>query len=189
MARVRKPVLSLENVFFATPEQKLIRFLLKEPTTTFPLRVVASKLKGVRGLGGVDGIKASLLRLQQLHLVEFIDHNRQVRLNDENPQVQMLKKFSAICDLQDLKAALAPISEKVILFGSRAVGMAKSDSDYDLFVVSPQVEEVKKITARHPLGKMVDLVAWAPEEYSNIESRDRNLAKKLGDGIVLWGTN
>lgn len=189
MARVRKPQPTLDSVFFSTPEQKVMRLLLSESTTSFTPRVISSKLKGVRGLGGTEGIMKILAELQELGLVDFVDNHRSVRLHDDSAQVQVLKIFLAICDLEGLKKLVDPLSSKGILFGSRAQGRARSDSDYDLFIVSTQPEEIKKIAAGHPLGKLLEVVVWTPEEYSHIEERDEALARKLDAGITLWGSS
>src|SRR5579872_1672318 len=110
MARVRKSPPSLESIFFSTPEQRVLRLLLGEPTTTLTPRVISSKLKGVRGLGGVEGIVKVLHDLEGLGLVDFVDNHRAVRLHDENTVAHMLKTFAAICDLEGLRKLLEPIS-------------------------------------------------------------------------------
>lgn len=189
MARVKKPKPTLDFIFFNTPEQRVIRFLLSEPTSTFIPRVISSRLKGVRGLGGAEGIIRILMEFQDLGLVDFIDNNRAVRLRDDHPLVQLMKTVLTLCDLEGLKGLLEPISKRGILFGSRAIGKARSDSDYDLFVVTDQQEEVKKVTSRHPLGKKVELITWTPEDFQDIHSRDRDLAQKISNGIVMWETN
>lgn len=189
MARVRKPAPTLESIFFSTPEQKVFRLLLSEPTTSFNSRVISSKLKGVRGLGGGEGIQKVLLELQGLGLVDFVDNQRAVRLHDENSFVQIMKTVAAISDLESLKVLLDPVSTKGILFGSRASGKYRSDSDYDLFVVSDSPEEVRKIGAGHPLQKSLELVVWTPDQFNEIEKTDPSLAAKLTKGTVLWGTS
>ncbi|MGK5089327.1 nucleotidyltransferase domain-containing protein [Bdellovibrionota bacterium FG-2] len=187
MARVKKIQPTLEFLFFSTPEQRVLKLLISEPTTTFSLRVIASRLKGVRGVGGSEGLTEILSELQGLGFVEFVDNNRAVRLQDDGAVVQMLKRFSAICDLEGLIQTLSPISTKGILFGSRATGRARSDSDYDLFVVSETPEEIRKIALRHPLGRRIELIAWTPDQYSEVDEEDQKLALKLGQGVVLWG--
>ena len=189
MARVRKAQPTLESVFFSTPEQKVMRLLVSESTTAFSSRVISSKLKGVRGLGGAEGIARILANLQSLGLVDFVDNHRAVRVQDDNTFVQIMKTVSAICDLESLRKLLEPVSSKGILFGSRATGRARSDSDYDLFIVTDTPEEVSKIAARHPLGKALELVVWTPEQYSDLEEKDVTLAGKLSQGFVLWGSS
>ncbi len=188
MARVKKSEPTLESLFFATPEQKLMRLLLSEPTTSFTPRVICSKLKGVRGLGGVDGVSQILMTLQEMGLVDFVSQQKAVRKQDDNTSVQLLKTFVAICDLENLKKILQPLSSKGVLYGSRATGHGHSDSLYDLFVVSEAPEEVKKAALRHPMGRSVDLLVWTPELYGEMRHQDPGLCDKVSSGIVLWGT-
>lgn len=188
MARVRKPQPTLESLLFATPEQRVLRLLLGEPTTTLTPRVISSKLKGVRGLGGSDGIQKVLTDLESLGLVDFVDNHRAVRLHDENVVAHMLKTFAAICDLEGLRKLLEPISSKGVLFGSRSTGRARSDSNYDLFVVSEIPDEVRKVSGRHPLAKDLELVVWTPDGYPDLERQDPSLHRKVTEGVVLWGS-
>ena len=188
MARVKKPQLTFDNLFFQTPEQKVVRFLMSEPTTAFQLRVLASKLKGVRGLGGAEGMTKILAEFEELGIVEFLDNRRSVRLVDEHPTLTLLKVFAAHCDLEGLKVLLQPLCSKGVLFGSRSSGRARSDSDFDLFVVTDQPAEAKRIAESYPLGKPIELVTWTAVEYEEIEKRDPGLAKKLAAGSVIWGS-
>ncbi len=189
MVRVRKPQPTLDLIFFSTPEQKVIRFLLSEPTTAFTPRVISSRLKGVRGLGGVDGIVKVLKTLETLRLVDFVDNNRAVRLRDDHPTVQVLKSFAAICDLEGLRALLEPLSQKVILYGSRADGTGSSDSLYDLCVVGDAPAEVQKTAEQHPLGKLIGVLVFTADEFAALESEDPALVQKLSRGIVLWDSS
>ena len=146
-------------------------------------------MKGIRGLGGAEGLTKVLADLEVLGMVEFVDNRKSVRIRDESSPVQILKTFAAVCELEGLKGLLEPHSTKGILFGSHADGIASSDSDYDLFVVSASPEEVKKITSSHPIGRQIELQTWTPEDYHRIDKNDPKLAQKLARGIVVWGTS
>lgn len=187
MARARKTAPSLENIFFSTPEQKVVRFLLSEPTSTFTPRVISSKLKGIRGLGGTEGIMRILKELETLGMVEFVDNQRAVRLQDENPTVRILKTFAAICDLEGLKALLADCSARGVLFGCRADGKAATDSEYDLLVVSDAPEEVQRITESHPLGRQIVLKTVKKHDFDGFDKKEPSVAARVNRGIVLWG--
>jgi hypothetical protein len=189
MARSKKTKVSIDTMFFVTPEQKLMRFLLTEPTTTFTPRVLSSKLKGVRGLGGVDGIKRILDELALLGMIHWVNNNQAVCLHNDNTFVQALKSLSALCDLEGIKEMLEPISTAGILFGSRANGRARSDSNYDIFIVSITPEEVRKIVTRHPLGKRIELHVTGPDDYARISKQDPILAQKLEEGVYMWGSS
>ncbi len=179
----------MESILFATPEQKLLRFLLSEPTTSFTPRVLSSRLKGVRGLGGVEGIMKILKNLQEIAMVQFVNNGREVCIENDNLVVQLLKKLSALCDLEGLKELLQPVSTTGILFGSRATGRSTSVSDYNLFVVSEQSIDVQDIVSKHPLGKRVTLVVKNTDDYHQIQKKDKTMADSLSEGISMWGSS
>ncbi len=187
MARVAKAKPSLETLMFQTPEQKVLRLLLTESTTTFSPRVISSRLKGVRGMGGASGLLAILEKLEELGFVDFVNNRREVRLHDENATAHLLKRVSAVCDLETLKELLQPVSSRGVLYNSRATGKSRSDSDYDVFVVTTQPDEVQHVAERHPLGKLLKVLCWTPDEFTHLQERDPKLAGKLDRGIVLWG--
>ena len=188
MARAKKVKQSLESVFFSTPEQKLMRFLLSEPTSTFSPRVLSSKLKGVRGLGGPDGIVNILKDMEKIGLVHFINNNREVCIQSDHTAIKHLKVFGSMCDIEDIGEQLEPISSKGILFGSRSNGDSSSDSDYNLFVVTDEAEEVERIVAQHPLGKKISLRTMTSEDHLRLSDTDSDLAEELDRGIVMWGS-
>ncbi len=189
MARTNKPQITLDTICFVTPEQKLLRFLMTEPTTAFTPRVLSSKLKGVRGLGGVEGITKILKSLQELGLVIFLNNNREVCLQNDHPAIQLLKTFCAISDLEGLKQMIEPMSTRGVLFGSRASGRSRTDSNYNLLVVSETPEEIKKITSRHPLGKKLDSMVMTPDEFSSVDAKNKELSRHIDSGITLWGSS
>lgn len=188
-ARIRKPKPALDSIFFVTPEQKLMKFLVSEPTTSFTPRVLASKLKGVRGLGGVEGLVKILADLNEVGVVQFIDNKRAICLNNDHIAIKLLKTYSAVCDLEGVVQILTTISTKGILFGSRAIGTSTSDSNYDLFVVTDQAEEVKNQVEHHPLGKKIAVKCMTAAEYAKLDDQDSDLYNKLEKGVLLWGSS
>ena len=188
MARVRNPEPTLDALFFSTPEQKVLKLLLSEPTSVFAPRAIASRLKGVRGMGGTDGLSKVLKTLCKLGFIDWVDNDRAVRLNEESPTVPLLKILLALSELETLKKLLEPCTRKGVLFGSRSNGKAHSESDYDLFVVTENPDEANAIAASHPLGKKLELLAWTPSQFETIERTDAALARKLSSGIQVWGS-
>ena len=81
--------------------------------------------------------------------------------------------------------------DKVILFGSRARGEAREDSDYDLLVVGPTEQGYYKRTvplylALMGLGVSKDVVWWTPEEigeWRNVKSHFINRVLREGKAI------
>lgn len=190
MERVRKSKVkpTVDSVVFSSPEQRLLRFLVSECTTSFTPRVLSSKLKGVRGLGGTDGINKILKQLQEVGLVQFHDNNRAVGAHNDHVIVRLLKTFISVCDLEGVQQMVEPLSTRGVLFGSRAVGQCRSDSDYDLFVVTDTPDQVRELVETHPLGRRIELVAWSTDDYLHIQDKDPGLAQKIEGGVVLWGS-
>ncbi len=189
MVRSKKTQPTLDALIFSTPEQKVLRYLLSEPTTTFTLRVISSKLKGIRGLGGAEGITKILKDFQEIGLIDEIDNGRAVRLKDDIPSLSLLKAFSALCDLEGLRPQLETITTKAVLHGARAKGVARSDSDYDFYVVSDRPEEVARVIAGHPLAKKIALTVKSGGDDRRMEREDPSFAKRIEEGILLWGSS
>ena len=68
-------------------------------------------------------------------------------------------------------------------------GKSRTDSNYNLLVVSETPEEIKKITSRHPLGKKLEPMVLTPEEFNSAESKNKELSKQVENGITLWGSS
>ena len=82
--------------------------------------------------------------------------------------------------------------QKIILFGSRARGDARSDSDFDLLIIAPSDEPrwhrtIPLYRLLAGLGVPKDIVWWTPEEvaeWRNVKSHFINAA--LREGRVLY---
>lgn len=96
----------------------------------------------------------------------------------------------AVQMVERIKGLFAP--ERIILFGSRARGDARPDSDIDLLVVLPQVDdarrtaiEIRRALADFPVGK--DIIVTTPGE---IEQRGEMIGSilrpALREGRVLY---
>ena len=179
---------TLESTFFVTPEQKLFRFLLNECTTTFTPRVLSSKLKGVRGLGGAEGIKKILEKLAEIGIIQWVDNNRAICLRNEHVSVRVMKGFNAVCDLEGLQQMLEPLSSKGIVFGSRTTGLSRSDSNYDLLVVTNDGDQVRRTVESHPLGKKIEVTVMSSDEFLHLDRDKPQLAKDVAKGIIIWGS-
>lgn len=187
MARSKKVVPTLDHFLFSSPPQQLLRYLLTEPTTPFNLRVLSSKVKHIRGIGGAEGQLKVLLEFEQLGMVEFLDNRRSVRLVNEHYAIPSLKALSSVLDLEGLRPLLEPLCRRGILFGSRGTGKNRTDSDFDLFVTGENSAEINRIVESFPLGRDIEVVIFSESDYEEIEQRDPGLAVKLSKGVQLWG--
>jgi hypothetical protein len=182
-SRVKKPEsTTLDDLVFSTPEQKLMKLLLIESTTVFPLRQLANRLKGVRGVGGPEGLKQMLQKLTAAGLVDWVDHDRAIRLRDDEGRVEMLKVVATVCELETLRLSLEPICSRGFLIGARAEGRGSTDSDYEVAIVTDQQDEAERIARGHPLGKKIKVSVLDSDDY-------RDEIQKHSRYVILWGSS
>lgn len=92
--------------------------------------------------------------------------------------------------VQRIVSAFRPV--RVILFGSRARGTARTTSDVDLLVVLPEVAdkrqaavEIRRILRDLPVSK--DIVVTTPDEITRRANLPGNLLRHaLGEGRVVY---
>ena len=85
-------------------------------------------------------------------------------------------------------------ASQVLLFGSRARGQERSDSDYDLIVVSPQFDGIESMRRAIGLRQIwyrmgghgpMDLVCLTPKEFTEARRRISLIAAVLPEAIDL----
>ncbi len=81
--------------------------------------------------------------------------------------------------------------EKIIFFGSRAVGRAGPDSDVDLIIVSEKFRElnfIKRAARMYDywnLNYPVDFLCYTPDEFKALKSRISIVSQALKEGVVV----
>jgi predicted nucleotidyltransferase len=101
------------------------------------------------------------------------------------PDDEVLQK--ALCLLFDA----APSGSQVILFGSRASGQARRDSDYDFLVIEPQVHNrfSEMVRLSDLLGSALipaDVVVMSRETFQRWRSEPNSLAHRAARQGVLY---
>jgi hypothetical protein len=182
MARATKTPATWDSIFFQSPEQKVLRYLLSSRDTSYSLRVLVSKLKGVRGLGGIQGLEKILTELEEAGLVSFIDNRRGVRITDEHPAAIIGRRLWGLCELESLHVQLQTISTKGVLLGT-------NPGEIELYVVSEQADEVRRITEQHPMGKLVTLTIQPRDQYESLAKKDAKLHLQVSQGVLIWGSS
>ncbi|MBM3175802.1 MAG: nucleotidyltransferase domain-containing protein [Chloroflexi bacterium] len=108
-----------------------------------------------------------------------------------NPAIIELKKLVNLLLIEPLVEELKNISSRVVLYGSCAQGTDTSDSDFDLFVVSDNKEEVLEAvdSFRFPRGFEgihIQIVVKTPVELLETEGVGQAFIEEVEHGIVLW---
>jgi predicted nucleotidyltransferase len=82
--------------------------------------------------------------------------------------------------------------DKIILFGSRARGDSKKDSDYDLCVLKRNVEHRRKLAQKlylslYIVGEAIDVIVETPERFSDLKDNTFMIYKEIAkDGKVIY---
>ncbi len=91
--------------------------------------------------------------------------------------------------LTDIRAAFA--DAQIYLFGSRATGRAREDSDYDLIVVSrkfqktPFIDRAAEIWRQSDAPIGADLLCYTPDEFSKVSKTSAVIKDALKDAVLL----
>jgi len=107
------------------------------------------------------------------------------KLNFLNPAVKQFRIFLSVLRVNKVVDAIKEYSEKVILYGSRAFGEETEGSDFDLFVLAKEVEDVKKIISQKKFGKLSALIVDGKRLLA-LKTRERPFYDRIMSGIELW---
>lgn len=182
MARATKVPTTWDSIFFSTPEQKVLRYLVSSRESTYSLRVLVSKLKGVRGLGGIQGLEKILTELEEIGLVSFIDNRRGIRIQDEHPANLLCRRMWGLCELESLYQQLKEISSKGVLLDA-------FPGEIHLYIVSDQEAEVRRLTEQHPMGKLAILTVQTRDLFDTLAKKDSKLYAQVQQGYLIWGSS
>ena len=182
MARTTKTPTSWDSIFFNTPEQKVLRFLMGSSDSSYSLRVLVSKLKGVRGLGGLQGLEKILTQLEEIGVVNFIDNRRGIRIQDENPAVSIGRRLWALCEIEGLYKQLETICTKGVITEALP-------GEIRLYVITDKAEEARQFIEQSPVGKTINLTAHTRDEFDSVPKKDPKLYSQLVNGVLVWGSS
>lgn len=85
--------------------------------------------------------------------------------------------------------------DKIILFGSRATGKNREDSDYDIFILKSGIKNERVITRsvrraffNNDIIEEIDLIASNPEKFELNRNNPYKVYKDIYDqGIAIYG--
>lgn len=180
-----KKLNNLWKIFFSTNTQKVLSFLARRPNQS----LMASEI-----MKATEISKAGVnIALRELLKVGFVGRNIKGRthlyqINYHNPLVKQFKVVENIIELYPLIKKLNRVAwqiKQVILFGSTARGEDYQDSDIDLFILTHNKEEVRKIMLSTNL-KSVKPIIKTPAEFAALEKKDPTFYHEVTRGITLW---
>jgi predicted nucleotidyltransferase len=82
--------------------------------------------------------------------------------------------------------------DQIILFGSRAQGVPREESDYDLFVLKKVVEHKRKLAQQiyrslYGVGVSVDVIVETPERFMTLKDNPFLIYKEIAEnGRIIY---
>jgi predicted nucleotidyltransferase len=174
----------VESTFFGTPLLGVLNVLLRHTGIELSDSEVAEKVRGA----GRSAVHQALQHLARMGVVRRTNRGRRCFnvLDNGHAWIQPLKVTLSIMDLAPLVEFLKEHATKIVLFGSRADGTYRADSDYDVLVVSSDPEAVHRLAAKMDFGGRLQLLVRTPSEMLDFSSNDPVLAANIRKGAVLW---
>ncbi len=81
---------------------------------------------------------------------------------------------------------------KIILFGSRATGKARKDSDYDFIIISPRFKTIewedrarKAYHLKRNIRAAMDIMCYTPEEFNLKKKQIGIVQQAVKEGIEI----
>lgn len=164
------------------PALSLLEFFCRHPSGSFYVRETSRK----SGLSaGACNQALKLLAIRGFLKVSRRGNQVHYSLDAPNPVVKQFRVFLSVLALQPVVEAVKQHCEKMILYGSRAFGEETEESDFDLFVLAKEVDEVKKIISQKKFGKLSALVVDGRRLLA-LKTRERPFYDRIMSGIELW---
>jgi len=113
------------------------------------------------------------------------------RARISHPIVREAKIFATLLELAPLIAAGQSQIDRMILFGSCAVGEDSNESDIDLYIETNNRPEVTSLISHCESGvsRKISPILVSPDEAVKIRIRDRPLFERIQGGKLLVGEN
>jgi len=178
----------LHSHIIVTSNQKVLSLLAKFSDREFYERQVARRLGIAYG--------SANRTLNELFSTGSVTRRREGKMyfysiDPSTAAVIEFKKMVNLMLVEPLVEELKKISNRIVLYGSCALGTDTSESDLDLFVVSNSKEEVSNAISnfKFPRGYEnihIQTVIKTPVELLEGDEREQAFIEEVERGIVLW---
>jgi len=178
----------LRTHLIATNNQKVLGFLAKFSDKEFYERQVARQL----GISYGSANRA----LNELYSTRAVTRRREGKMyfysiDSPNAALSEFKKLVNLMLIEPLVEELKKMSNRIILYGSCALGADTSESDIDLFVISNSKEDVSNVISsfQFPRGFEsihIQPVIKTPVELLESRESESSFLEEIESGITLW---
>ncbi|MCX6001136.1 MAG: ArsR family transcriptional regulator [Chloroflexi bacterium] len=172
----------------ATNSQKVLSLLVKFSDQDFYEREISRRL----GISSGSANRA----LNELFSSGVITRRQEGKMffySIDRPDAAIiaLKKVINILLIEPLSGKLEKLSNRIVLYGSCALGTDTSESDLDLFVVSNRKKEVSNIISdfKFPMGYEkihIQSVIKTPVELLKDGESENAFIEEVERGVTLW---
>ena len=171
------------SIFNVTNSQKALDFLASNPGKDF----FSSEIQKATSISRA-GVYFALKELTKEGLVSKRKKGKiifySIIYNDS--AIKQFKVLQNVLMLRLLVSKLKPLSKKIVLYGSASRGENDSASDIDLFILSKEPDETKKIIALIKSKQKIQTVIKAPSELADFKKDEKIYCNEVERGIVLW---
>jgi len=108
------------------------------------------------------------------------------KAKSEDTLIKQLKILQSITKLLPLVEKLKNITSKIILFGSSAKGENAAESDIDIFILTRESDEVKKVIFKNRRREKIKPVIKTINEFVKEKQKSPVFYKEVEKGIMLW---
>ncbi len=178
----------LQPHLIATVNQKVLSLLAKFSDQEFYEREIARKL----GISYGSANRA----LNELYSTGAVTRRREGKMyfysiDSSNAALTEFKKVVNLMLVEPLVEELKKMSNRIVLYGSCALGTDTSESDLDLFAVSNSKEDVANAISNYKFPRgyenlHIQSVIRTPVELLEGGESERTFMEEVDRGVVLW---
>ena len=172
----------LEKILLNTSANKLFSFLTLHSGASFYDKELSEKTGLSRGMTNRllnSFLKAGLVERERKGRMWFYSLK-------PSPLPRQFRIYENLALLNDLVESLKPLAQKIVLFGSAAIGTDSAESDIDLLVIARKKEEASKKIRKYESEREIAPVVQSPEEYVTARSSDKVFYNRVAEGITLY---
>ena len=171
------------DIFGATNSLKVLSYLSENPGKEFLCSEIQKAVRISRA-----GVYLAIGELSRQKLISKAKKGRLLfySIIYDDSAIKQFKILKNVLALRPLVSKLRPISKKIILYGSTSRGENDPTSDIDLFILSQEPEEAKKMFASIKTRQRIQSVIKTPSELADFKRKEKTYYAEVDRGITLW---
>ncbi|MDO9231552.1 MAG: nucleotidyltransferase domain-containing protein [bacterium] len=176
----------IEKIIFITSQQKALVFLVENAGKEFQEKEIVKKT-GVKK----SAVNLALRKLSENKIIKCkkIGRTSLYQADSKNNLIREIKVLLNVSKLEPLINKLKNDSIEIILFGSFANGTNKKDSDIDLFVLTNNINGVRKMINNSEFAERAQIIVKSPSEMIKINKNKPLLFQEIEKGKVMHEKN